>query len=40
MDSSSYPEPGGTDAPVVEEDDEEQSDDGGDSDVEPDPARS
>ncbi len=37
MDSSSHPEPGGTDAPVVEED-EEQSDDGGDSDVEPDPA--
>jgi len=40
-DPTPTPDPGWTDAPVVEGDeDEEQSDEGGDSDVQPDPARS
>ncbi len=42
MPADQTPDPGWTDGPVVDgdEEDEEQSDDGGDSDVQPDPARS
>ncbi len=44
MPTDPTPDPGWTDAPVVGGDDEdeeqEQSDEGGDSDVQPDPARS
>jgi len=41
MAADQTPDPGWTDAPVVEGDEEEeQSDEGGDSDVKPDPARS
>ncbi|MEO7571383.1 MAG: hypothetical protein ABIX10_03010 [Acidimicrobiales bacterium] len=44
MTADQTPDPGWTDAPVVEGDEgegeEEKSDGGGDSDVQPDPARS
>ncbi len=40
MPADQTPDPGWTDAPVVDDGEEEQSDEGGDSDVQPDPARS